>query len=277
MIEVRNMSLTDLKTALDWAAAEGWNPGLDDAEAFLKTDPNGFFMGWVSNTPVAAISVVRHSDSYGFLGLYLCHPDHRGQGYGWALWQVGLAYLEERTIGLDGVPAQQENYRKSGFSLSYSTTRYCGGVTGKGNDRFVPATPDMLPALNAFDTLNSGVERPNFSKSWFANTPTRKTLVELSGDKITSSGTIRTCRDGHKIGPLYAKDAGSAAHLLRALIKASSATSVSIDVPSANVRFRDLVAALGMKPAFTTARMYKGDPLEQDTTRIFGTATLELG
>ncbi len=35
-----------------------------------------------------------------------------------------------RTIGLDGVLAQQENYRKSGFQLAYRNIRYCGTFTG---------------------------------------------------------------------------------------------------------------------------------------------------
>ena len=38
---VRLMTLADLAMVLDWAAAEGWNPGLDDAAAFLAADPEG--------------------------------------------------------------------------------------------------------------------------------------------------------------------------------------------------------------------------------------------
>ena len=33
-----------------------------------------------------------------------------------------------RVIGLDGVVAQQENYRKSGFELAYANIRYGGTV-----------------------------------------------------------------------------------------------------------------------------------------------------
>jgi hypothetical protein len=31
---VRQMTEADLKLALDWAAAEGWNPGVHDAHCF---------------------------------------------------------------------------------------------------------------------------------------------------------------------------------------------------------------------------------------------------
>ncbi len=36
---IRTMALDDLALAVDWAAAEGWNPGVDDARAFMAADP----------------------------------------------------------------------------------------------------------------------------------------------------------------------------------------------------------------------------------------------
>lgn len=35
-------SLSDLDTMVDWAAREGWNPGLRDADSFHTADPTGF-------------------------------------------------------------------------------------------------------------------------------------------------------------------------------------------------------------------------------------------
>jgi hypothetical protein len=43
--DIRVMSALDLARALDWAAAEGWNPGLGDARAFQIADPQGFLVG----------------------------------------------------------------------------------------------------------------------------------------------------------------------------------------------------------------------------------------
>ena len=70
----------EIALMLDWAAAEGWNPGLEDAAAFVAADPEGFFVAEVAGEVVAAISVVHHGADHAFLGLYLCRPDHRG---GW--------------------------------------------------------------------------------------------------------------------------------------------------------------------------------------------------
>ena len=36
---VRTMSRDEIDLAVDWAAAEGWNPGLQDADCFYTADP----------------------------------------------------------------------------------------------------------------------------------------------------------------------------------------------------------------------------------------------
>ncbi len=44
-LEIRTMSRDQLDIAVEWAAREGWNPGLHDAECFHATDPDGFLIG----------------------------------------------------------------------------------------------------------------------------------------------------------------------------------------------------------------------------------------
>ena len=77
---VRAMTEADLALALEWAAAEGWNPGLNDAHCFYAADPQGFFVGELDGVPVGCVSAVRYGSGFGFLGLYIVKPEHRGQG-----------------------------------------------------------------------------------------------------------------------------------------------------------------------------------------------------
>ena len=51
----RVMSPADIGTAVEWAAAEGWNPGAQDAACFSAQDPNGFIGGYVGDRMVASI------------------------------------------------------------------------------------------------------------------------------------------------------------------------------------------------------------------------------
>lgn len=137
---IRNLDLPKIATLLDWAAAEGWNPGLDDAVAFHAADPTGFFGCFVDGTMVAGISAVAYDDDFGFIGLYICHPDWRGQGHGKAVWDAGIAYLGNRTIGLDGVPEQQANYASMGFVAAYETVRLHGVLEPRIGDGIQPAS-----------------------------------------------------------------------------------------------------------------------------------------
>ena len=122
MIEYRTASIQDLYLILDWAAEEGWNPGWDDAAAFHAADPKGFFLALDDSEPVAAISVVNHSDTFAFLGLYIALPSHRRKGIGLGLWRHAIKHAGDRTIGLDGVPDQKANYAASDFAPRFSAS-----------------------------------------------------------------------------------------------------------------------------------------------------------
>ena len=141
---IRVLTLAEIGTLLDWAAAEGWNPGLDDAAAFQAADPNGFIGAFVEGQLVAGISAVAYGEALGFIGLYICHPDWRGQGHCRAGWDAGMAHLGSRTIGLDGVPEQQANYASMGFVPAYETIRMSGTLMGE-------PVPSLLPGARLED------------------------------------------------------------------------------------------------------------------------------
>ena len=127
-LRIRTMRPDEISIAVDWAAAEGWNPGLADAACFATVDPDGFLIGELDGAPVATISCVNYDASFAFLGFYIVREDLRGRGYGLRIWNAAIAHAGARVIGLDGVVAQQENYKKSGFELAYANVRYGGTV-----------------------------------------------------------------------------------------------------------------------------------------------------
>lgn len=90
---IRSLSLGEVEELLGWAKAEGWNPGLGDAAAFHAADPDGFIGCVVDGRLAAGISAVRYGDDFGFIGLYIAHPDFRRQGFGRKVWDAGMAHL----------------------------------------------------------------------------------------------------------------------------------------------------------------------------------------
>jgi hypothetical protein len=284
-LTLRTLTLPEVAMLIEWAAGEGWNPGLHDAAAFHATDPDGFLGGFLGDEMVAGISAVAYGADFGFIGLYICRPDRRGKGYGKAVWDAGMARLAGRTVGLDGVPAQQRNYAKLGFAAAYRTFRY-GGVPKIGVDAAVlpaagatagvrPITPDLFPAVAAFDRAHFPAPRDTFLCRWL-DLPHVALAVTAGGSTVQGYGVARACRTGFKIGPLLARDQATATTLLSALAEASG-DAVHIDVPETSSSFAALLERAGMTRGFETARMYRGPAPAVALDHIYGVTTLELG
>ena len=135
---VRTMPPEEVTLAVDWAAAEGWNPGLTDASCFAAAAPDGFLLGELAGAPAAILSVVNYDEHFSFLGFYIVRPDLRGRGLGLRIWQAGIGRAGSRAIGLDGVVAQQENYRKSGFVFPTTTSVMAVGWRPSSRSRRPP-------------------------------------------------------------------------------------------------------------------------------------------
>jgi GNAT superfamily N-acetyltransferase len=276
---IRTMRRDDLDLALDWAAAEGWNPGLHDAECFHGADPGGFFMGFLGEEPVSAISAVKYGDTFGFIGLYLVRPDYRGRGYGLRIWKAALNYLARRDIGLDGVVAQQENYRRSGFEWAYANIRYQG--TGGGPRSLtlgvLPLSTFTWDEILAYDRPYFPQDRSGFLRGWIAQPQSTAVGIRDEG-RLAGYGVLRACRSGYKIGPLFADRADLAERLfdaLKAVVPDDAA--LYLDLPAVNGKGIELAERNHMSPVFETARMYKGRTPDVPLQRVFGVTTFELG
>ena len=279
-LEIRAATEAEFATAIDWAAAEGWNPGLDDLPAFFAADPGGFLMGFRKGEAVTSISVVRYGDGYGFLGFYICHPEHRGLGAGLATWKAGMAHLGDRTIGLDGVLAQQENYRTSGFEFSERNLRFSGvpSLPAVPSGVEVRAINGEMQAALAYDRSHVAADRTGFAEIWLGGTATRFARIAVAEGEIAGLGVIRACREGAKIGPLFANGRDVAEALVVALAgDLPEGTDIVLDVPEPNRQGVALAQELGLEPAFETARMYRGPAPDLPLARIFGVTTFELG
>jgi GNAT superfamily N-acetyltransferase len=274
------MRREELDLALNWAAAEGWNPGLSDAACFLAADPAGFLLAEAAGEPVGCVSAVRSGDGFGFLGFYIVRPGHRGQGHGLALWRAAMARLAPGTVGLDGVVAQQANYRRSGFTLLHRNVRY--GAARPRAPQAV-ATPPIrsasdlpLDSLAAFDRRFFPAPRDAFLRAWLG-APGHVARIATSPGGLLGYGVLRPCREGSKIGPLFAEDGATARALFAALLGEAPPGPVFLDLPEPNADAIAMATEAGMAPAFETARMYAGAAPALPIASIYGITSFELG
>jgi GNAT superfamily N-acetyltransferase len=277
-LRIRAMQPAEIAIAVDWAASEGWNPGLGDAACFNTVDPDGFLIGELDGAPAATISCLSYDSAFAFLGFYIVRPDLRGRGYGLRIWNAAIAHAGTRTIGLDGVVAQQPNYRKSGFGLAYANIRY-GGIIPRicaHAAGVVPLAELPFAMVEADDARVFPARRSAFLRRWIS-APGHIGRALVRDGSLAAWGVIRPCRRGHKIGPLTADDRAAAKAVLAALVAAAGAREIFLDVPSVNAEAVVLAQEHELLPVFETARMYTGAirPLALD--RVFGVTTFELG
>ncbi|MBP0465482.1 GNAT family N-acetyltransferase [Roseomonas sp. PWR1] len=274
------MRREEIPLALDWAAAEGWNPGLADADCFSAADPEGFLLAELDGVPVGCISAVRTGRDFGFIGFYIVRPAHRGAGHSIALWRAAMARLAGRTIGLDGVVAQQANYRRSGFVLAHRNVRYGAPAPRppmvSDGPEVVAAADLPFAALAALDRHVFPVARDAFLRTWLA-APGHVALAARGPGGPAGYGVLRPCREGSKIGPLVATDPRAARALFAALLAAAPAGPVFLDMPEPNADAVAMAVAAGMSPAFETARMYAGPDPALPLPAIYGITSFELG
>jgi hypothetical protein len=276
--QIRVLTLPEVEELVGWAALEGWNPGHGDAAAFRSADPDGFISCFVEGRFAAGISAVRYGTGFGFIGLYICHPDFRGRGLGRLVWDAGMAHLSGRVIGLDGVVEQQANYARMGFEPACDTVRWSierMPALARADAACHAVGEADVADIFAFDRSCFAEARDRFLTGWLQ--PPRRAFVCRRQGAVAGYAVVRPCLSGHKIGPLFAMDGRTAEDLLKVCLANLGGAEIHLDVPGYQEGFRYLLGRLGFKPGFKTARMYRGIPPSVQKAGVYAITTLELG
>lgn len=283
---VRKMTRSEVGFAIELATAEGWNPGIHDAECFYAADPGGFLIGLLDDKPVSSISVVKYGATFGFLGLYIVQSEYRDRGYGLRIWEEGMKYLENRDVGLDGVIEQVADYARSGFKIAYYNTRYQGKAVDGGRDNADPRIVELseipFEELRAYDDALFPAPRHDFLRCWISQSQ-GIALGIVEDEQLAGYAVLRVCQTGFKIGPLFADNEILAEALFQALSsRVPQDTPLFLDVPGEkeNPAATELAKRHGMVRVFETARMYRLLAAKEMILPLdcwFGVTTFELG
>lgn len=275
---VRNMTRQELDWALDLTDAEGWNPGLHDAETFFDEDPGAFFVATADDEPVGCVSAVIYDEGFGFGGLYLVEPSWRGKGVGNLLVEAAMRRFGNRNVGQDAVTGMRAKYESMGFEFAFVSSRYEGTAAGGGSAGFLTSDIDSIDtaALADFDSRCFPARRDRFLTRW-VRMPDSSCLISLRDDEISGYGVLRKCRRGYKLGPLFAVDAPTACGLFDSLVERVKGEPVFLDVPSPNRAGTELALSRGMEVVFETHRMYTGVAPDLPLSMIFGITSFEFG
>jgi len=272
-------SLEDWGVVEQWMVSEGWDPGRGDAQAVIALDQRALLIGMLDGEPISAVSLLRVSDEYAFLGNYIVREAFRGRGFGLATWRAALPHAGTRVIGLEAVPGELETYRRAGFTTSHNTICYRGTIP----DRAAPQNPGVRAmtsadheAVAALDALCSPHPRPGFLTAWL-KVEGAEALVFCNRHEITGFGVARPSRTGRRIGPLIANTPFAARALYDALTAAHPGEPVYLNAPEPNTAAHDLAREQGLTEDSYTIRMYSRATRPVGLTRNYSIASLAWG
>ena len=245
--------------------------------AFTRPTGKDSFSANSTVIPIGCVSAVRYGSGFGFLGLYIVKAEYRGRGLGLELWQAALDRFGDRIVGLDGVVAQQENYRKSGFRLAFRNIRQRGAGGGAAPAGLTDLLTVPIEEIVRYDGSAFPAPREEFLKSWIRQPQAVALGAVAEGKSLKGYGVLRACLQGFKIGPLFADDEEIAERLFAGLLARAPGAPVFLDTPEANPAAIALAERHNMTPVFETARMYKNGAPRMRLDRWFGVTTFELG
>ncbi len=280
-LEFGAMSRDEVSVLVDWAAAEGWNPGRCDVEVAWAVDPAAFIAVRHRDELIAGGTIVSYESKFGFMGLFIVRSDLRSQGLGTRLWYFRRDRLLARlrpgaTIGMDGVFDMVPFYERGGFALSHRDLRFQGIAHGRRHDDVIELSLAGPDAIDQYDRRHFPTPRTEFLRRWITQPGTLGAAVVERGE-LVAYGLVRPCRVGYKFGPLFADRVDLAELLISHLCAGIEGEQVQLDVPEPNTAGLQLAAARGWSESFGCARMYLGTDPQLPLDRIFGVTSFEFG
>jgi GNAT superfamily N-acetyltransferase len=281
---IRPLSRVEQSELVSWAHAEGWNPGLHDADLFWQIDPEGFLGIEVDEVLAGGGAIIRHNPKYGFMGLFIMRPEYRARKLGTKLWIARRDRLLSRlhagaTIGLDAVDAMVPFYARGGFVPHVRQGRFEWVAPPKLerlSSEITPLAQIPFEQLVAYDRDCFPGPRNHYLKLW-----TRQQDAQAIGvtqdNRLVGYSVMRRCASGWKIGPLFADSRAIAQDLLTAQAQRSGGEPIFLDAPQNNPAAMELCRSNGMREVFGCVRMYLGVVPNIADHKIFSITNFEIG
>ena len=278
MIEIRLMTIDDLKLGLRLTKQAGWNQTESDWLRFMNMEPTGCFVAEL-NGPSVGTTTTCVLGQVAWIAMVLVDVNARGRGVGTALLKHALNYLDERkvkTVRLDATPAGQPIYEKLGFVPEYELARFEGIVPPVKPGSVVPkGTPDTFASIIEFDNRMTGTDRAKMLSRLFEEFPENIRLLRR-GDIVEGYITTRPGANAVQIGPCIAtRNAGP--ELLCDALKRCVGKQIFIDIPLDNTDAVDIAKSSGLRIQRPFTRMYRGEPVKDNVRALWASSGPEKG
>lgn len=287
---IRQISQAEVYELITWATLEGWNPGRYDGETLWSFDRHAFIAAQLDNELIGGGAIINYQGAFGFMGLFIVKPEHRGKGYGRKLWHARkkrlLARLEpDASIGMEGVPEMVRFYEKGGFSSRGHTKRM---RFEKHQNKQIPTYNDpQVSGLDSvpfdqildFDRQCFPADRAAFLKALLSTPETQAWIYRKREreDLIDGYVIVRRAIEGFRIGPLFARTPKVAEALFDQARQHTGKDVIFIDIPEKNASAQHAFSKYKLDEVFGCERMYLGRSPDLNEDFVYGLSSFEAG
>jgi GNAT superfamily N-acetyltransferase len=299
---IRALSESDLAGCLALSRAANWNQNAADwrmmlalgrgwgavmaAERDAAADQGEVLAASVVVLPypaaTAAGAPAASTSGCAWVSMVLVLPQYRRRGLAARLLREALDYLHGQGLVpvLDATPDGYPVYIRQGFEPAWGFRRYRRAAVSLDPEAAAAPRSRCIgetdwPALLAFDAAAFGADRSPVLRALAARLPAAARLVEHEG-RIAGFILGRDGRDACQLGPLVARDAGTAQLLIDDVLE-RLAGPVQVDLADRHLALLEGLVARGFLLQRPFTRMAKGAPAPGDPAQVVLVAGPELG
>jgi GNAT superfamily N-acetyltransferase len=267
-----------LAGCLALSKSANWNQNEADWRLML-----GFGRGWgitaEDGTLAASTLALPYGERFAWIAMVLVLPEHRRRGYASRLLRLALAEMErqKRVALLDATPAGHAVYVQEGFRDFWGFKRFSLSRGLPSKVKAKPLDKAHWPQVLALDTLAFGASREVVLRDLAARQPNAAFVAERNG-QVTGFVLAREGREAMQVGPLVARDEGTARELFAAALGAVPAP-VYVDIADHAAPLQAWALAQGFLVQRPFTRMAHGPDAAApgDASLVFCPAGPELG
>jgi hypothetical protein len=298
-LSICRMNQADMHYVMStWALQEKWTPTQFTIEAFYAADPNGYYMLFNNDEPVASLAAVCYPTlKIAFLGLYLVEKTQRKNGYSKILWDNVVADLKSQgyALGLNASPyaalATPDFYRKLTFEEMHTDQAWqlkdalpLPAMALPPGIKVVELTDELVDQVVSYDSRIFGQDRKDFLVAWMKK-PDTFTFVALLNDQVAGYVVasqrvlpLEPEKKSYRIGPLYADNADFALGLVHNVLSAvKEARPIVIDLPGTNIPVAEKVMQhFGFSFFYNSVHMFTKKPVMNNDEKVFGKSALTI-
>ena len=272
------LTTAQLAGCLALSKSANWNQNEADWRLML-----GFGRGWgitaADGTLAASTIALPYGTDFAWIAMVLVLPEHRRRGHASRLLRVALAELEsqKRVALLDATPAGHAVYVQEGFRDFWGFKRFSASKTFSSKEKAKLLDRSHWTQVLALDAVAFGGSREVVLRNLAARQPKAAFVAERNG-QIAGFVLAREGREAMQIGPLVARDEGTARELFAAALGAASAP-VYVDIADHAAPLQAWALAQGFEVQRPFARMARGPGARApgDASLVYCPAGPELG